>query len=141
MLGKGLEVLHVFFFLDQHKGDDECVKDFSSGCCASSLFDGLGILNWVCIVFILKKEYFLNSGSFGDFGNKGILESVIDYTHRFCPKFLFSLWEESCNVVKLGFVGFLLLGYELPFPLSNHLIPQEKIKREIDPLWSIKTRQ
>jgi hypothetical protein len=42
-------------------------------------------------VFILKREYLLDSGSFGDFGNKGILESVIDYTHRFCPEFLFSL--------------------------------------------------
>ncbi len=42
-------------------------------------------------MFILKREYLLDSGSFEDFGNKGILESVIDYTHRFCPKFLFNL--------------------------------------------------
>jgi hypothetical protein len=34
-----------FSFRDQHKQDDECVKDFWSGCCGSSMFDGLGILS------------------------------------------------------------------------------------------------
>jgi len=32
----------VFFFTHEHKGDDECVKDFKSGCCGSTIFDSLG---------------------------------------------------------------------------------------------------
>jgi hypothetical protein len=31
------------------------------------------------------------SGSSQNFGNKGILESVIDHTHCFCPEYLSSL--------------------------------------------------
>ncbi len=83
----------------------------------------------------------LDSRSFGDFGNKGILENVIDYTDRLCFEYLSSLLEEPCDVVKLVYVGFLLLGYELPLPLSNMLTPIEEIKRETDPLWSIEIRQ
>jgi hypothetical protein len=30
------------FFTHEHKGDDECVKDFKSGCCGSTIFDSLG---------------------------------------------------------------------------------------------------
>jgi hypothetical protein len=41
--------------------------------------------------FILRREYLLHCGSFGGFGNKGILESIIDYTHRSCLESLFSL--------------------------------------------------
>jgi hypothetical protein len=35
---------YMVFFKDQHKGHDECVKDFWNGCCGSSMFDGLGVL-------------------------------------------------------------------------------------------------
>jgi hypothetical protein len=42
-------------------------------------------------VFILRREHLLDSGSSRDFGNKGILESVIDHTHRFCPESLSNL--------------------------------------------------
>jgi hypothetical protein len=45
----------------------------------------------MCNVFIMRKEYFLDSGNFEDFGNKGILESVIDHIHRFCPESLSNL--------------------------------------------------
>jgi hypothetical protein len=45
----------------------------------------------MCNVFILRREYLLDSGSSGDFGNKGILESVIDHTHYLCLEFLSSL--------------------------------------------------
>jgi hypothetical protein len=34
----------VFYFRDQYKGDDECVKDFKSGYCDNIIFDSLGIL-------------------------------------------------------------------------------------------------
>jgi hypothetical protein len=43
-------------------------------------------------------------------------------------------------VVKIVYVGFLLLEYELPLSLSNQLTPREEIKREFDPLWSIEIR-
>jgi hypothetical protein len=125
------------FFLDQYKGDDEYVKDLWNGCCGSSMFDGLGILSWVCNVFIMRKKHLLDNGSSRDFGNKGILECVIDYTHWLCPEFLSNLLEEPCDVVKLVSMGFLLLGYELPFPLSNLLTLRMEIKRETNPLWSI----
>jgi hypothetical protein len=64
-------------------------------------------------------EYLLYSGSLGDLGNKAILENVIDHTHRFYPKFLSYLWKEPCDEIKLVYMGFMLLGYELPLPLSN----------------------
>jgi hypothetical protein len=38
-------------------------------------------------------------------------------------------------------MGFLLLGYELTFSLNNQLTPQEEIKRESNPLWSIEIKQ
>jgi hypothetical protein len=89
----------------------------------------------------LEERIFAKCASSGDFGNKGILESGIDYTHQSCPESLSSLWEEPYDVVKLVYVGFLLLGYELPFPLSNQLTLQEEINRETDPLWSIEIKQ
>jgi hypothetical protein len=99
--------------------------------------------SWVecAMCFILRREYLLHCGSSGGFGNKGILETRIDYIHWSYLEFLSSLWKEPCEVVKLVFVGFLLLGYELPFPWSNRLIPWEEIKKKIDPLWSIKLKQ
>ncbi len=42
-------------------------------------------------MFIIRRESLLDSGNSGDFGNKGMLESVIDYTHRFCPESLSSV--------------------------------------------------
>jgi hypothetical protein len=75
VLGRDYEVQH-FHFRDQHKENDEWVKDFKSGCCSNIIFDSLGVLMWVCNVVILKREYMLDSGSFGDFGNKGTLCSV-----------------------------------------------------------------
>jgi len=45
----------------------------------------------MCNVFMLKREYLLDSGSFGDFGNKGILGSVIDHTHHFYHESLSNL--------------------------------------------------
>jgi hypothetical protein len=39
----------------------------------------------------LRKKYLLDSGSSGDFGNKGILESVIDHIHHFCLESLSNL--------------------------------------------------
>jgi hypothetical protein len=35
----------MFFLRDQHKGDDECVKDFYNGCCGSTMFDSLRVLS------------------------------------------------------------------------------------------------
>jgi hypothetical protein len=55
------------------------------------MFDGLGILSQVYNGLIMRREYVLDSGSSMDFGNKGILESVIDYTHQFCLEYLSSL--------------------------------------------------
>jgi len=94
----------------------------------------------MCIVFILRREYLLGWRNFEDFGNKGILESGIDYTHQFCLESLSSFEEEPCDVVKLVSVGFMLLGYEVPLSLSNQLTSREEIKRETDPLWSIEIR-
>jgi hypothetical protein len=88
--------------------------------------------------FILWREYMLHCGNFRGFKNKGILENIIDYTHQSCPESLSSLWKEQCEVVKLVSMGFLLLGYELPLAWSNRLTLQIKIKKEIDPLGSIK---
>jgi hypothetical protein len=88
----------------------------------------------------MRRKYLLDSGSSRDLGNKGILESVIDHTHRFYPKSLSNLCEEPCDEVKSVFVGFLLLKYELPLSLSNQLTPGEEIEREFDPLWSIQIR-
>jgi hypothetical protein len=65
----------------------------------------------------------LYSRSSENFGNKGILENVIDHTHHFCPEYIFSLYKEPCDEIKLVSVGFLLLGYELPIPLINQLTP------------------
>jgi hypothetical protein len=42
-------------------------------------------------VFIMRREYLLDSGSSMDFGNKGILGSVLNHTHSFCPEFLLSI--------------------------------------------------
>ncbi len=83
----------MFFWKDQHKEDDECVKDFWSGCCGSTIFASLGVLSWMYNVFIMKRGYLLDNGSFEDFGNKGILESVINHIHRFYPEFLSRLWK------------------------------------------------
>jgi hypothetical protein len=101
----------MFFFRDQHKGDDECVKDFWSGCVATHVWWLWGSWNdeWA-MCFILRREYLLHCGSSGGFGNKGILESKIDYTHWSCHESLSNLWEESCEIVELVFVGFFLLG-------------------------------
>jgi hypothetical protein len=66
----------IFIFRDQHKGNDEWTKDFRSGYCGNIIFDSLGVFVWVCNVAILIKEYLLDSGSFGDFGNKGMLWNV-----------------------------------------------------------------
>jgi len=131
----------MFFFGDQHKGNDECVKDFWNGCCDSSMFDGLRIISWMCNVLILRREYLLHRGSFEGFGNNGILENIIDYTHQSYPESLSGFWEEPCDVVKFVSRGFMLLGYELPLSLSNQLTPREDIKRETDPLWSIELKQ
>ncbi len=92
-------------------------------------------------MFILRREYLLSSRSFGDFGNKGILGSVIDHTHHFCLESLYILKKEPCDDVKVVSMGILLLEYELPFSLSNQLTPREEIKKEFDPLWSIEIRK
>jgi hypothetical protein len=44
--GRGLEVFHVF--RDQHKGDDESVKDFWNDYCGSSCLMTLGIFE-LCV--------------------------------------------------------------------------------------------
>ncbi len=59
------------------------------------------------------------SGSYRDFGNKGILGNIIDHIHHLCFESMSSFWKEPCDDVKVVFVGFLLLEYELPFSLSN----------------------
>ncbi len=141
MSGKGLEVLHVFF-RDQDKGDDECVKDFLSGCVAAHVWWLWGSWDDECAMcFILRKQYLLHYGSSVASGYKGILENKIDYIHWSCPESLFSFWEESCEVVVLVSLGFFVVGYELPFPWSNLLILREEIKSETNPLWSIEIRQ
>ncbi len=65
---------NIFIFKDQHKGDDEWIKDFRNGCCGNVIFNSLGVLIWVCNVVILRREYLLNSGSFGDLGTRGCSE-------------------------------------------------------------------
>jgi len=52
------------------------------GCCGNSCLMALGILSQMGNVFILRKEYLLHCGSSKGFGNKGILETKIDYVHR-----------------------------------------------------------
>ncbi len=66
----------IFIFKDQHKGNDEWIKDFRSGCCGNAIFDSLEVLMWMCNVVFLKREYLLGSVSSKDFGNKGMLWSV-----------------------------------------------------------------
>jgi hypothetical protein len=63
----------------------ECVKDFRSGYCGNTIFDSLGVLNWMCNMFIKRREFLLDSGSYGDFGNKEILESIINHNHHLYP--------------------------------------------------------
>jgi len=70
---------------------------------------------------MLKREYMLDSGSGSsrDFWNKGIRGSIIDHTHHLCFEPLSIFREEPCDDVKVIYVGFLLLEYELPLSLSN----------------------
>jgi hypothetical protein len=56
--------------------------------------------------FILRREYLLHCGSFRGFGNKGIMDSKIDYNHRSCLESLSNLLEEPCEVVDLVLWGF-----------------------------------
>jgi hypothetical protein len=90
MSGRGLEVLHVFF-KDQHMGDDECVKDFWSGCVVAHVSWLWGSWDDECAMcFILRRKYLLHCGSSRASGNKGILKNIIDYIHRSCLEFLSS---------------------------------------------------
>jgi hypothetical protein len=90
VLGRGLKVLH--FFSNQHMGDNECVKDFESACVAAHVWWLWGSWNDECVMcFTLRREYMLHCGSFRGSGNKGILESRLDYTHWSYLEFLSSL--------------------------------------------------
>jgi hypothetical protein len=74
------------------------------------MFDDFGDfeLSVQCVSF--WEKYFLRCESSGGFGTKEMLENISTYTHRSCLESLSSFWKEPCEVVKLVFVGFLLLG-------------------------------
>jgi hypothetical protein len=118
----------------QHQGDDECVKHFWSGCVVSHVWWLWGSWNDECAMcFILRKKYLLHYGGFGDFGNKGILDNIIDYIHQSYPESLSSFWEESWEVVELVFVGFLLLGMSYHSHEATYWLLERKSRVKLIP--------
>ncbi len=90
-------------------------------------------------LFHPKESIYYICGSSGAFG-KGILENKIYYLNWSCLKSLSNLWEESCEVVELVFVGFLLSGMSYHSCETTCWFLKKKTKSETNPLWAIEIK-
>jgi hypothetical protein len=70
----------MLHYRDQHKGDDDCVKDFWNGCVVVHVCDNFGDLEMMNAQLVpsSKESTYYICGSSGAFG-KGILEYIIYY--------------------------------------------------------------